>query len=922
MARHPAAVIALIVLFCSPVFAQTAPAVPATQRRTSAFYPPHLLERARTNIDRDDWGRGIRAKAVEIAEPWRKMTDEQLWRLMFGATIPRSWMVWSNGNCPACGKPVPMYDWKIDALNKPWKLTCPHAECAQAFPKNDFAKFHESGLDAHGVFDPKKADRSLLFNAEHPGKEDPLRSFGVDDGTGYVNGKGERWRFIPAYLVYGQWKQAVHRGIRSLATAYVVTGDPVYAHKCAVLLDRVADVYPSFDFKTQGILYESVRADGYVSVWHDATIETREMTLAYDAIRDTIDKDAELVKFLVEKGKQFDTPTKKGSGADVRANIETRILKDAIANRHKIYSNYPQEFLTKAVIMTALDWPTNREEVFKMLDPVIEQTTAVDGTTGEKGLAGYSAYAAQRFGEFLGYYARIDERFLPEMIKRHPRLPQMWRFFIDTWSANNQYYPLTGDTGHFAARNDEYCGVSFLEDQGVSAAGHMSGVAVPSMYSLLWQFYGVTKDPAFAQVVYRRNKNKLDGLPFDLFEKDPDAFKREMKRVIDEHGETIRATSMNKMQWHLALLNSGKGSKSRTLWLDYDTWGGHGHADGMNLGLFAKGLDLMPDFGYPPVQFGGWESERANWYKSTFAHNTVTVNGALQPYGAAPGTTTLFASGEGFSAVGANAPGLNPGVTTRFERTAALVDVSDDDAYALDIFRVAGGTDHVKFYTTHFGALSPLGGLALEPATDFAHPQMRGFKVARKPQPGWSVELKVEDRYKLLTVDAKDVRVRYTDFTSGADGYTCEGWVVTGGYNSTAEAWVPRVMIRRPGGESTFVSIIEPFSGEKPLISKSRRVPMATDSSVALVLDLADGRSDMLLSNDTGAAVAIAELGLTTDAKFAMVRRDAQQRPTMISLCGGKTLQIGNANVALPAATEFAQFRVAEDGTLSAIAPK
>ena len=32
----------------------------------------------------------------------------------------------------------------------------------------------------------------------------------------------------------------------------------------------------------------------------------------------------------------------------------------------------------------------------------------------------------------------------------------------------------------------------------------------------------------------------------------------------------------------------------------------------MNLGLFARGLDLMPDLGYPPVQFGGWDSPRAN----------------------------------------------------------------------------------------------------------------------------------------------------------------------------------------------------------------------------------------------------------------------------------------------------------------------
>jgi hypothetical protein len=916
MTRFFAALLVLILAFVAPASAQSAP---TTQPRTSAFYPPHLLERARTNIDRNDWGRSVRAKAIEIAGPWKTMSDEQLWRLMFGATMPRSWMVWSNGNCPACDKPVPMYDWRIDAINKPWKLTCPHAECAQVFPKNDFAKFHESGLDAHGVFDPAKADRSLLFNAEHPDKNDPLHAFGVDDGTGYVSKDGKHWRFIPAYLVYGQWKQAVHRGIRSLATAYVVTGDKTYAHKAAILLDRVADLYPTFDFKTQGILYESVRADGYVSVWHDATIETREMTLAYDAIRDAIAGDAELVKFLVEKSRQFDTPTKKASGADILANIETRILRDALTNRHKIYSNYPQEFLTKAVIMTALDWPNNRAEVFAMLDPVIEQTTAVDGTTGEKGLAGYSSYAAQRFAEFLGYYARMDDKFLPEMIQRHPRLPQMWRFFIDTWCANNRYYPLTGDTGSFASTFDYYAGVSFLEDQGVGATGHMSGVAVPSMYSFLWQLYDATKDPAFAQVVYHRNKHKLDGLPFDLFQPDAETFQRELKAVIDQHGTEIRRASTNKTQWHLALLNAGRGDTSRTLWLDYDTWGGHGHADGMNLGLFAKGLDLMPDFGYPPVQFGGWESPRANWYKSTFAHNTVTVNGALQPYGAAPGTTTLWAAGDGFAAVGANAPGFNPGVTTRFERTVAHVDVSDDDGYVLDIFRVAGGADHVKFYTTHFGALSPLGGFALQPATDFAHPQMRNVQVSRKPQPGWSIELKVEDRYKLLPEKSNDVRVRYTDFTTGADAYTCEGWVVPGIYNSTIDGWVPRLMTRRPGGESTFVTIVEPFSGERPLIAKSTRLPMASDSSVALLLELTDRRSDVLVSNDTGGAVTIAEIGLTTDAKLVLVRRDAQQRPTMIALCGGQKLQIGKVSVALPQATEFAQFRVAPNGAVTRI---
>ena len=135
-----------------------------------------------------------------------------------------------------------------------------------------------------------------------------------------------------------------------------------------------------------------------------------------------------------------------------------------------------------------------------------------------------------------------------------------------------------------------------------------------------------------------------------------------------------------------------------------------------------------------------------------------------------------------------------------------------------------------------------------------------------------------------------------------------------------AEAWVPRVMTRRPGGESTFVTIVEPCSGEKPLIAKSTRMPMASDSSVALVLELTDGRSDVLVSNDTGGAVTIESLGLATDAKLVLVRRDAQQRPTMISMCGGKTLQVGKVKVEQATGKDFGQFRVGQDGTAMPVA--
>lgn len=52
-------------------------------------------------------------------------------------------------------------------------------------------------------------------------------------------------------------------GVKHLTAAYVVTGDPGYAHKAAALLDRIADLCPTFDFKTRAAMYEGHAAGGY-----------------------------------------------------------------------------------------------------------------------------------------------------------------------------------------------------------------------------------------------------------------------------------------------------------------------------------------------------------------------------------------------------------------------------------------------------------------------------------------------------------------------------------------------------------------------------------------------------------------------------------------------------------------------------------
>lgn len=865
-------------------------------KQASVFFPAARLAQARNSARQDPWAVSVRDALVAAAEPWMKLSDDRLWEMMFGNTIKRSWMVWSNGYCPACRKSVPMYEWRPEALARPWKMRCPH--CKELFPKNDFEEFYRSGLSEQGVFEPGRADRSLLVNAEHAGAADPLRSFGVDDGEGYV-ADGKRWRFIGAYLIYGQWKQAIVGGIRNLAAAHVVTGEAAYAHKAGVMLDRVADLYPTFDFRREGVLYEGPGAAGYVSTWHDAAVEVRELAIAYDAVFEALARDESLVQFLADKAQQHKLANPKASFAAVQQNIEERILRDTLNNRPKIESNYPSTDMTVTIINAVLGWPRDRERVTAMIDAMIQRATAVDGLTGEKGLAGYSTIAPRGVAELLGWFSRADPAFLKEALKRHPQLHAMYRFHLDTWCLGH-YYPQCGDTGSFAARFDGYVGLTFTRNPGIG----------PSSYSFLWDLYEATRDADFVRLLYATNGKSEKGLPYDWFVANPADFQQRVHKAVAEAGPAIQTASVNKQKWCLAVLRSGAGSDQRAMWLDYDSGGGHGHADGMNLGLFAKGLDLLPDFGYPPVQYGGWGSPRSTWYMQSAAHNTVVVDG--QNSRAGSGTTTLWADGKQLRAIRASGPQLVAG--KQFERTAVLIDVSDADCYVVDLFRVAGGTEHVKFVHSSFGRIAPQG-LSLKPCEEYGRgAQMRSFRHDPQPATGWSVDWTIEDHFQYLS-PGRQVHLRYTDLTSSAEAILAEGWVNAGLYDESAETWIPRVLVRRraPAGPlaSTFVSVIEPYE-KQTKIAAIRRLTLETadgtpcpEGHVALELRLADGRRDVLMAADVEdplgppaaqpqrGVLVQKETGLRLEGELALVRFDPAGKPCRIVLCRGKSLDIG-----------------------------
>jgi len=910
---------------------------PCHAKEDSVFYPAHLVAEARKNADTKPWAAKIRKRLIEVAQPWMRFSDDQLWDFMFGPTITRSWMVLSSGQCPSCKKDVRMYTWQIDAFARPWKCRCPH--CNEVFPKNDFQAFYRSGLDEHAVFDYKRADRSLLYNTEHPRADDPLRGFGVDDGNGYSSGQN-RWRFIGTYLVYGQWKQLIVAGIRNLAAAYLITGDAAYAHKAGILLDRVADLYPTFDFGKQAILYELPAHRGYVSPWHDACAEVETLAIAYDQVFTGLKADADLPRFLSEKAKRYKIENPKASFADVRRNIEERIFRDTLNNRPKIESNYPTTDVAITLIKTVLDWPGNKAEVNALIDAIVKRATAVDGVTGEKGLAGYATIGPHNLAPLIGRYDRIDPRFLDDLLKRHPQLHQTYRFHIDLWCQNGRYYPNSGDCGAPGMKHERYAGLALQRTASLE----------PSDYVFLRRLHEATKDPALVQVLYHANQNSIDGLPHDLFAADPGAFQQAVKTAIEAYGTEIQLQSANKQQWHMAVLRSGRGPHRREVWLDYDAGGPHGHADGMNLGLFAKGLDLMMDFGYPPVSHGGWSGPKFSWYVVSASHNTVVVDGKSQPTTA--GRTTLWADGDQVRTIRASGPTLiggkpsddrtakedrfrataapNPADAHQYERSVVMVDISDEDFYFADIFRVVGGTDHAKFTHSHFARMST-PGLSLKPSADYGHGTlMRGFQTDPSPQSGWYADWQVDDRYKYLP-PGRDVHLRYTDATRGAQASRCERWVLEGSYALNQEVWLPTIMIRhrtdKPPLATTFAGVFEVYE-KGPNVARVNRLALTTqegtaypDSYVAIEIQLTDGRRDLLITADVENPLGVSpawpkdgpmlqpDWKVTLDGELVVLRRDTTGKIILIGAARCRSVAVDGISARQKGLPEFVEIK-------------
>jgi hypothetical protein len=208
------------------------------------------------------------------------------------------------------------------------------------------------------------------------------------------------------------------------------------------------------------------------------------------------------------------------------------------------------------------------------------------------------------------------------------------------------------------------------------------------------------RDPRHAQALV--NMGAAATTLFDDYF-DPDL----VAQTLKEHKPDMSLRTRNLGGYGCAVLEAGQTGNKRGLALYYgDAGGGHGHFDRLNIEMFAFGMPVLPEDGYPTPftrpDFHEWR--RANTYR----HFCVMMD-ELPQMNLYAGQLHAIASTPGVQYVDVSAEIAYPGAEL-YRRTCALVDMDPDHSYLLDLFRVRGGQQHDWCYHAGTPEMQVSGG--------------------------------------------------------------------------------------------------------------------------------------------------------------------------------------------------------------------
>ncbi len=645
----------------------------ASAKTCRTYYDDERLAVMRENLEKYDWARSYRDSLVAgdgEEKPWRwgghrysvdvwaQRDDEFFWELMPSTKVTMVYELDKYGISPKHGTAVRngrafYHPWNYDPFNHPYKIQDPVD--GEWYPSNDFGK-------------------GDMTSGSYP-----------DDGTGMVY-EGTKYYPIREYSI-ATYLHCVVPLMERMSQAYLLTGNEEYAHKCAVLLSKVAYEYPNPTDKADRCQKKPWdRYSGLVTDYIWETFKLTSMAKTYDAIYDAIGEDEALAALLKEKGLPVETPQ------DVRRYIEESILRIGMLALKECVVRGNQGFHQETGMALAL---------------VMDDHESTDGLSS-KDIVDWVMYGEGQMAYIMSNYLFRDgagfespgyneikfdfisaAQLFEQLRKRHPDIypadayPDIWAnpkahamfdYFLDL-TVLNRFLPPIGDSGG-----------------GTLVPKHFSSFAYYAHprehYDFGYEKYG---DPRYARVYVGEGENLPRGNPFERYmgeellaaAKLPAAEIVRKSRVLDGYG--------------FAYLRSGEDEDARCLLLNYSNHFQHIQQDRLCILLYNHNTDCLPDMGYPFT----WEY-RDSWDANPYIHNTVVVDETMGKMYCPRGRLVVMAEeGPLHVATAAHDPYVydekyNSGVprVSLYERTCAMVDVSDTEYYVVDLFLVSGGSQH------------------------------------------------------------------------------------------------------------------------------------------------------------------------------------------------------------------------------------
>ncbi|MBQ2741243.1 MAG: heparinase II/III family protein, partial [Oscillospiraceae bacterium] len=765
--------------------------------------------------------------------------------------------------------------------------------------------------------------------------------WGVDDGFGYDTGRtypagtSEIHTYIAYYMHYGVWlaQGANNAGIvqvalEKLSAAYLYTGDEKYGRVGAILLDRIADIYPGYNLR----LYPSgfLNSDGGSKggkivgrIW-EANVFSRILPMAYDAFWPMYD-DPYVVSFLDEKAKTYKLEHKLDENGNVtpetlRKNCEDGICREGYkaALDTSSQGNFGMHQAGVALAAVVLDSHPETDEMMEWIYKYEETNNSTynnggdvgntllaevsrDGI-GSEGAAGYNRGWITRLVSVADAASSYDETEMVNLYE-HPKYVSMITAWLP-YTLVRRGVPSIGDSGALA----DYARMPDNDQVLMNGFKNVKEVNTEQAIKI-------------AQLMWFLRDGNLDNIHYDILTKDPESIQTEIREVIDTYGEYDFDKSSMLTGHGFGVLRAGTLHSSvgqnvlvdtqRDFWMYFGGALSHKHADGLNLGIEAYGIDLSGDIGYPETT--GHDANRSQWVNKTISHNCVVVNESSIRSGKAALKPLHFdAKDTRVKVMDVDGGNSSYADTDEYRRTVVMVDYDDEISYAIDFFKVLGGDDHL--YSFHANSIedpevsdnlkfiAQNGGsyagedvtFGNDPWTDTsnAHSPLQfpdGYTwlddIKRADNPGvnefW-LDYKIKDYRKNSRNDNMDIHMRMTAVNDWApDEVTLANGISTrSGGELEIINHMEYMLVRRKGEmlNTLFTTVIEPYNKERYIKSIKRVdieptgdvMPGKTDAANAVRVELVDGRVDYVVyaqNNDVTYRITDADTGYTFDFK-------------------------------------------------------